>query len=483
MQTISGRQFGQLLGDWRASTDSGAGYVRLAAATRLLILDGRLPLHVRLPSQRDLADALNVSRTTVTAAYDSLRDIGYAASRQGSGTWTTLPDDRSMDDDNAPWAPFAPAHDGLINLSQASPPAPVQALRAAHDAALAQLPRYTVGSGYFLRGIPVAREAIANRFSERGLPTSPDQILVTAGAQHAFSLILSLTISAGDRVMVEHPTYPNTLDAARLARARLVPVAMREDGWDVDAFGATLRQTSPRLAVVVPDFHNPTGLLAGMAEREHLADHVARTRTLTVVDESLVELGIDRAAGEMPAPFATFAPDDLTLTIGSLNKCVWGGLRVGWIRGDQSMIRRLAAIRATNDLSSAALEQLAVTDLMPRLDDVMEARRAELRAQRDAVLSAIDRLLPSWRVRSPAGGLVLWAHVGAAVSSALVGVAERHGVSLASGTRFGVDGAFEQRLRLPYTGSVEVLQDAVARIATAYRLVTERSPDLTRHVT
>ncbi|HEX6328235.1 MAG TPA: GntR family transcriptional regulator [Jiangellaceae bacterium] len=108
MRSGNGTHLARLLGDWAAGGSTGPGYTRLAAALRLLVLDGRLPLATRLPGERELANALSVSRTTITAANDARRDAGCATSRRGSGTWTTLPDTRSGASGSAPWTPFAP---------------------------------------------------------------------------------------------------------------------------------------------------------------------------------------------------------------------------------------------------------------------------------------------------------------------------------------------------------------------------------------
>ncbi|HSJ61981.1 MAG TPA: PLP-dependent aminotransferase family protein, partial [Jiangellaceae bacterium] len=316
MRSVNGAHLARLLGNWTASGTTGPGYARLAAALRLLVLDGRLSLATRLPGERELATALGVSRTTITAAYDSLREAGYAASRRGSGTWTTLPDTRSGASGSAPWTPFAPDGAELLDLAHASPEAPAQALRAAYDAALDQLPRHLAGAGYNLLGLPELRDAVAERFTARGLPTSPGQVLITDGAQHGFSLVLALSASPGDRVLVEHPTYPNALDAIRRANARIVPVGMAMDGWDLDALSAALRQTSPRLAYLTPDFNNPTGVLASAEERQRAAELLRRHRTLTVIDETLVELALD---GELPPAFASYADGELTITVGSVS--------------------------------------------------------------------------------------------------------------------------------------------------------------------
>jgi DNA-binding transcriptional MocR family regulator len=469
MRSVNGPHLARLLGTWNAGADHTPTYARLAAAIRMLLLDGRLALATRLPGERELARTLGVSRTTITAAYDAMRADGYAESRQGSGTWTTLPASPTQSTGTMPFAP-APEEAGLFDLAHASPEAPATALREAYEWALGQLPRFVHGHGYSLFGIPALRAAIADRYSQRGLPTTPDQILVTAGAQHAFSLAASLIASPGDRVLVDHPTYPNVLDAARRSHIRPVPVPLTNDGWDVDAVSAAVRQTSPRLAYLNPDFQNPTGLLASSTERAALAGALSKSRTRTVVDETLVELDLD--AGEMPPPMASYLRDDLVITTGTASKTFWGGIRVGWLRADPATVRNLAAIRATVDNSTALIEQLAVTHLLNRIDDVRAERRKELLARRDALLAALEERLPSWRIRVPRGGLVLWCDIGSPVSSALAAAGERHGVRLAAGPRFGVDGAFERWLRLPYSLPTDALTEAADRIATAFHAVT-----------
>ncbi|WP_166349135.1 PLP-dependent aminotransferase family protein [Phytoactinopolyspora limicola] len=479
MRSINGHQLARTLGQWHLNDQRRPTYVRLAAAIRALILDGRMPLDTRLPGERELATALGVSRTTITAAYDLLRNTGYAASRQGSGTRTELP--AAPANGQAPtttgsWAPFGPDGSEVLDLAHASPGAPGPALLDAHQNSLAQLARHLPGCGYNLFGLTELRAAVAARFTARGLPTDPGQILVTSGAQHAFSLVVGLMIDPGDRVLIDHPTYPNAIDAIRRANARPVPVALVDDdpaatttaGWDVDAFDAAIRQTAPRLAYVVPDFHNPTGLLATADERHALASSLSRYRTMTVVDETLVELALD---GDVPPPLASYLPPDLAITIGSASKTLWGGLRVGWIRAEPSLIRRLAAVRASVDISSPVINQLITAELLTSLDDVLHDRRSELRQGRDTLMAALADQLPSWQVRCPRGGLVVWCDIGRPVSSSLVAAAERLGVRLASGPRFGVDGAFERRLRLPYTLPADALHQAVAMLVQAHSTV------------
>src|SRR5689334_20977939 len=265
---VSGPYLARLLGGWRAS---GPAYVSLARALRLLVLAGRLPLRTRLPGERELAEALGVSRTTASAAYAELRAEGYLASRRGSGSWTRLPADRP--------AAAAPAPPGpeLIDLTTAAGAAP-EALHAALAAATAELPRHLPAHGYHEAGLPELRAAIAERYTRRGVRTTPDQIVVTAGALHGLNLVLRAFAAPGDRALVDHPTYPAALDALRATGVRPVPVPLTRDGWDVELLEATLRQAAPRLAYVVPDHHNPTGLSLPADARERLVALARATR-------------------------------------------------------------------------------------------------------------------------------------------------------------------------------------------------------------
>src|SRR4051812_24825709 len=175
---LSGPHLARLLGEWRSS---GPAYAALARALRLLVLDGRLPLRTRLPGERELAEALGVSRTTATAAYAELREEGFLASRRGSGSWTRLPAD-------PPAAPVpSPPRPGPIHPRTPAGAAPEGALHAALTAATAELPRHLPGAGYHEAGLPALRAAVADQYTRRGVPTTPDQILVTAGALHALS--------------------------------------------------------------------------------------------------------------------------------------------------------------------------------------------------------------------------------------------------------------------------------------------------------
>ncbi len=452
------------LGNWRTSSRSGPAYYGLADAIRLLIVDGRIPVGARLPSERAMADTLRVSRTTVTAAYAQLREDGYLNARRGARSTTALP--------VAP-APAARVQIATpaMSLAAAALSAPAAAVSEAFVEAIHDVTPYLHRVGHELVGVDVLREAIAERYCERGLPTEPDEVLVTTGALHAINLVLTTYVQPGDRVLVEQPTYHGALTSIATAGARPVPVAMTESGWELDAIQAAVQQLSPSLAYLIPDNQNPTGLTMPAHDRKRLAEIIAETRTRTLIDETILDMWLDEAVPE-PMAAAMTTRRDLVLTVGSMSKSFWGGLRVGWIRAERSTVATIAALRPSIDMGTPVLEQFAAARLLAQRDDLLPERREILRTRRALLLSLLDQHLPDWEPGGGYGGMSLWVRLPAPMSTALSAAASRMGLELPAGPRFGVDGTLERFVRVPYALPEDELSAAVELLARAWHSVT-----------
>ncbi len=449
------------LGNWRTSSLTGPAYLGLADAIRLLIVDGRLPVGARLPSERALADALRVSRTTVTAAFTQLRDDGYLNARRGARSTAALPVRPEIVTETSPPS---------VSLAAAALSAPSSAVLEAFAEAAHDITPYLHEPGHELMGVCALRTAIAERYCARGLPTDPSEIMVTSGAQHAIGLILATYTQPGDRVLVEQPTYHGALSAVSTAGARAVPVALADDGWELDAVHAAVRQLAPSLAYLIPDCHNPTGFTMPAADRKRLGQIISDTRTRTVVDESIADMWFDEAPPEPLA--ANVGRHDLVLTVGSMSKSFWGGLRVGWIRADRSTLATVAAIRPALDLGTPILEQLTAARLLTQYTDVLPERRQLIRARREFLVSLLARELPEWQPGPGRGGMSLWVKLPAPMSTALSAAASRLGLDIPAGPRFGVDGTLERFIRLPYALPEPQLEEAVALLVRAWRSIT-----------
>lgn len=462
------RRFGaqslvRLLGHWQESTSRTPIWRQLAEALRLLILDGRLALETRLPGERELAAALNISRTTVASALGQLREEGYLYSRQGSGSRIALPE--------RPVEAAAKQTDPLsVNLAVAALSAGPE-IHQAYSQALKIMPEHLSNTGYDQQGLPLLREAIARRYSERGLPTRSDEVMIVNGALSGFALVLRLFTGPGDRVVVDTPTYPMALSAIQGASCRPVSVALPQQGWDCDGLAATIAQTAPRLAWLMPDFHNPTGRCMDSATRQRVADIAAQTRTTLVADETMVDLWYDAPP---PPPLAAFNPDAPVITIGSAGKSFWGGLRIGWIRASSRTIASLVQARDSLDLGSPLLEQLACCWLLENENRLLPSRRAMLATRRDMCGALMAEYFPHWRFTPPEGGLSFWVELPGMLATLFSVRAESRGIHIGTGTRFGLAGAFDRYLRLPFTLSDDELRSAFTTLQPLWHSLTEQ---------
>lgn len=462
---ISARALAVALGGWRTREPA---YEALADGIRLLCLDGRIAARTALPAERELAATLSLSRSTVAAAYGSLRSTAHITSVRGSGSVTLAVRGRE------PGRVLVSAE--AIDLQQASPAAwPGLAgivSEVATDAA-----SLVARAGYEMRGSLALREAIAARYSASGLPTDADEVIITTGAQSAIHLLAQTLLRRGDRALIETPTYPHAAEALRGAGARLVGVPVSTStGWDLDRAQQAFARTRPRIAYLMPRFQNPTGRTMDVAEEEAHADAAARAGTVLIIDETTADLAIDVVPGAAAVPAEVSFSHTPVVRIGSLGKTVWGGLRIGWVRADRELVSLLIAARPARDLGTPEFEQAVAARVVERMPDVLAQRAQLLGEGRDATVRALRERLPNWRVPDVAGGVALWIELDAPLSSGLVLAARNEGVYLSAGSRFAVDGGYDRHLRLPFTAPVRDLRRAVGVLAELWPDVRAAAP-------
>ncbi|MEU2060443.1 PLP-dependent aminotransferase family protein [Streptomyces sp. NPDC013455] len=445
------------LGDWR--TRSGPLARTLAAAVRDAVVDGRIPAGTRLPSERELARTLHLSRGTVVAALDVLRADGWLHTRHGSGSAVRLP--ARLTERTTPWSlDRGGAPDADLDLTLAVTAAPHEAYRAAVARAAERSAPLLVDSGVATAGLPRLRELLADRYTRAGLATRPEQILVTAGAQAALTLLLDhLHTDRRAPVVVENPAYPGALAVLRARRARLLPVAVSPRvGWDTDHLAAAVRRHRPRLAYLVPDFHNPTGAHMDAPARRALAALADRHDLTLIADETMRDLDLRTPPGGEP-----HLAGARVIQIGSASKTLWTGLRVGWIRATADLVRRLCRNPLQAQLAPPPLEQLIAAELLGEpLPALLDDRRARLRAQRDHLTGLLAGT--GWTCTVPSGGLTLWLRLGDDGPSAtdLAARAAARGLAVTPGPHFAADRAtLTHHLRLPFTATPETLTRAV----------------------
>ena len=465
----------QVLGNWTAG--EGPLYRQLARALRSAIDRGDLPPGLRLPPERVLARSLSVSRSTVVAAYDVLERDDVLDRRQGSGTRILEGRSRQIPAErpalsqtlgrNTLFRRIVDGPDGTIDFLGAYLVGRGGLPRSVLAGLDRELARLSEGSGYTPLGYPPLRQAIADHLTHTGLPTAPEQVLVTSGAQQAIQLAGWQFLQPGDTALVENPTYPGALDAFSAAGGRLAWVPTGRQGADVERLSDLVPRTSARLLYLIPTFQNPTGGVMSEHRRRAVARLVEARAIPLVEDESLAMLALEE--GRAPPPIAAFAPGAPILTIGSLSKLFWGGLRVGWIRAPAPLIAHLARLKAVADLGGSLPGQVIATRLLEHFEVVRRERCAEL-ARRFALMSELlEQHLPAWSWERPLGGLCLWVRLPRGTAAEFAQVALRHGVSLVAGPVASADNSFAEFLRLPFGLEPSAIEEGVRRLARAWQ--------------
>jgi DNA-binding transcriptional MocR family regulator len=470
-------------------TLSGRGprYRRLAEALRAAIQRGDLPAGVLLPPERLLARQLAVSRSTVVAAYDLLRDEQLVDRRQGSGTRVRniqSPPPRESELGRMLRRP------SLVTDANRRPGEIVDLLGAyllgtsglpalAFEDVEAEVVSLSYTAGYLPLGYPPLREAIARHLTRRGLPTQPQQVLVTAGAQQAIHLGAWLYVQRGDHVLVENPTYPGALDVFTALGARVSGVPTRRNGVALDRLAELVEREAPRLMYLIPTYQNPTGGVLSQHGRRALAALVDSQQIPLLEDDSLTELGID---GEPPSPVASLSRDGPILTIGSLSKLCWAGLRIGWLRGPEPVVTQLGRLKAAGDLGGSLPSQVIATRVFAALDEFRRERKPLIAERLDLVSHLLSSLLPAWSWDRPLGGLCLWVRLPYGTATEFSQVALRFGVSIVPGSVASVDGSFDDYLRLPFGHPPDVLEEGIKRLARAWQAYAPRGQARGQHV-
>ena len=463
------------LGVW--SHGRGSLQQKLARGLMDVIRHGDIAPGLRLPSERALADALQISRTTVVAAYDALREHGWLDSRAGSGTWVCR-QSPVVSAARTSAQESALAASPLLGLLEHRVDEDVIELALGTPLPLAELPaeRFTLPAdehaallrdrGYYPFGLPALRRAIACEFARVGVPTDREQVLVTNGAQHAFMLCAMLALQRGDTALLEDPTYFGAIDACRAVGARIATVPVGPAGTAPAAIRARLTASAARLVYLTTTFQNPTGTVMPVQARKDLARMVGEFGVPVVDDRTMADLVLE---GSPPPPLAAYGPDQPVLTIGSLSKLVWPGLRVGWIRAPEPIIQRLARLKSAMDLGSPITTQAVAARLLGGLDEVRELRRQQLKPRRDLLASLLGERIPEWTFRIPQGGLFLWVKLPSGDAREFAQFAVRHGVVTLPGSTLSADESHTACLRIPFLAEPETLRRGVDRLATAWR--------------
>ena len=456
-------------------------YSHLVTLLEAAISRGDVPSGARLPPERELANRLRISRTTVVSAYRELESRGLLRGYVGRGTFVCAAPDPSG-------APFAwrgkiaaaalrssdstlrdtlrHSSDARILSLGAGEPAidcfPTAAFQQAIDQSLKRDAHAAWRHGP-TEGQPALREAIAERF---GVPA--ESVLVLAGAQQGLDLLARCLVDPGDAVILDRPGYLGAIQSFRAAGAKLI-------GWDVaradiDELEDLLVRYRPKLIYTNPSFENPTGVTLPIRARRELLRLAGRYRVPIVEDAAYHELYFNEAP---PPSLRELDAHDIVIYLNSFSKVLAPGLRLGWLSAAPSIVDQIAIIKQRLDPHTQNLVQLAMARLIRdgSFDNHLKTLRAEHARRCALMLASIQRHVPPGALRfaRPLGGLYLWCRlVSGMCSRKLLERALTAGVAFVPGHAFYPDPAGESELRICFSSVLpNAIDDAVRRLAAS----------------
>jgi GntR family transcriptional regulator/MocR family aminotransferase len=353
MEVLSSRPFLDIIGINRKSKTQLSR--QIYSEIRNLITSGQLGSNTRLPSTRDLAAELSVSRTTIRSAFDQLLGEGYLNSRAGSGTYVaehrvlvggendTTSKKNSPDEKNENTEAVLLSKRGL-RISKATSVAGYRYARpfVSSVPGLDQFPyktwyrilsrqwRYAnvdnMGYGD-LGGYKDLRRAIASYLAtSRGVKCDWEQVIVVAGAQQGYNLIANMMLDPEDPVWVEDPGYMGSKGAFVAAGAKLIHVPVDESGLMVET--ARAQEPSARLALVTPSRQYPLGVVMPYSRRLELLNWALENSAWIVEDDYDSEF---RYAGNPLPALQGLDQHDRTIYVGSFSKILFPALRLGYL--------------------------------------------------------------------------------------------------------------------------------------------------------
>jgi len=418
-----------------SATRPGPLHMRLAAAIRAAIRDGRLPVGAALPPSRMLAADLGVSRWTVTEAYGQLSTEGYLTGKTGSATrvtWSPRPGDEPSAAGTTArrlQAPARPSAAAGFDLSSYHPDLRafprrqwVEAIRAAAETAPFDRLSYSEPGG-----LPELRAVLAEHLNRsRGAAAEPGTTCVVMGAGQGLSRLGRALLADGHTAMgMENLGSPRLWQAAQEAGLELVPLPVDHDGLVVDALD---RQPGLRAVCVGAARQIAFGCPLAPHRRPALVDWARRVDGLVVEDDYYSEFSYDRPA----PPVLQGTASDRVALLGSMSQVLGPTVGIGWVIAPRRWVQ---AVRAEHEIQllPPALNQLALVQLMQSgaYDRHLRASRQRYRVRRNVLLDALRRHLPGYRVRGAEAGVQLLLELPPGTDvTAILRAAARRGIEL-----------------------------------------------------
>ncbi|MGM0881653.1 MAG: PLP-dependent aminotransferase family protein [Bacillota bacterium] len=402
--------------------------------------------HDKLPSVRLLAEEMNVHRLTVFKVYQMLKQNGKVYVKEKSGYYVQPNSTGEIPAEHLDY-PIVSSYMQKNHLSEIHKvPAVYQFSKALIDPSLLPnmyLSEYVkkvfdlypkvLGTYSDVQGDEELREYFSHYFSKRHqLHLSAEELLITSGAQQAIDLIAKVLIKPMDAVLMERPTYSAAIDIFRQQGARIIPVDIHPDGYDLEQVERLMGQFKPRLFYLNPTFHNPTGYTVPAEHRKRLVELAEQYRCILVEDDTIYDIYFGQ---EPPAPLFSYDTEGRVVYIRGFSKYVAPGLRIAVVASRSPLMKSLVTAKSLSDNGSPLVNQKIFLHYFSslRLQQHLEKLRIALNIRKDIMEEELAAT--GWKWTSPKGGLNLWINLPETVPmDALLAASIDHQLSFVPGS-------------------------------------------------
>ncbi len=473
-------------------------YIQVADFIEEQVRSDGLKSGTKLPSNRELAFALGVSRTVVVEAYSELISKGIAVGKHGSGTYirtsiqiTGHPSGAASPiNDQAPWvvellktSSFTREQEleallkltstpGMISFAEQSSPDllwPIADFQRAFKKVFQADGLEAVNQSTNNINFPPFCDTISQILASDGISAQPENILITSGSQQGLSLVSQIFLRPGDTVLLETPTYYFAVNLFEAMGVKMIGIPMDRDGMIMEDVEDALVRFHPRLIFTMPTFHHPTGICMSSERRRKLVA-LSTQYNVPILEDDFI--GNIRLEGRAEPALKALDTHGNVIYMGTFSKILMPGLRLGYLVADKMVYNLIRSQKILSDLGTSVLLQQVLNEFITvgQYQTHLRRIRQEYRRRRDMMLKSLEQFLPkesSWI--PPKGGRYIWLRLPYRLSSdALFPFALEAGVSFIPGRFFFPDQGDSSYLQLNFaTNPSETNREGIKRLGRA----------------
>lgn len=443
-------------------------YLQLKDYIKKMILSGMLQKNEKLPSTRELSQILNLSRNTIITAYEYLEDEGFVHIIKGKGAfisdvkinkvekwcidWTSRINDYGKNAEKldiikseATWKK------GMISFKSISPD---NSLFDVEEVKRGLLNRLAIEGDKILNyGYAIGYKPLIDYLMiymrSKGINIENKGILVTNGFTEGFDIVLSALTEKGDYIICENPTHNTALKIMKLHELNVVGVDMEEDGINVNRMKEKINEIKPKLAYLIPSYHNPTGIVMPPDKRKEVFEILKKEEIPIIEDGFNEEL---RYSGAHVSPMAALCGEGNSIVyIGSFSKILFPGIRVGWILADNRLINYLESIKRSRNIHTSFLDQVVLYEYLNggSFEKYIKKARKVYKEKYDLALEYAEKCIPAEKICGQ-GGLHIFIKLREINSRQVLNECLKNKVIFTPGDIFFTDGKGQDTFRLGF---------------------------------